>query len=108
MADSIIDDLDIALQEEEIKSAKINNRLKGEELQSVKQDRKQRRYLGEQIYNFASLYMFGVFLILLLEGLPCNFHLSDTVLITILGTTTANIIGVLVLVVTYYFHKDKR
>lgn len=85
----------------------IEVKLKDEELAGRKQDRRLREIFGEKIFDFVSLYMFGVFFILLLTGLPCAFYLSDAVLITILGTTTANVIGVLIIVTTYYFNKSK-
>lgn len=87
----------------------IKNAISWEELEGKQQDRNLRKELGENIYNFVSLYMFGVFFILVLSGIQCNnFTLSDTVLITILGTTTANVIGILVIVATYYFNKNKN
>lgn len=87
----------------------IKNDISREELEGRQQDRTLRKELGDKIYNFVSFYMFCVFFILVLSGIRCNsFTLSDTVLITILGTTTANVIGVLVIVATYYFNKNKK
>lgn len=37
-----------------------------------------------------------------------RFSLSDNVIITLLGTTTANVIGILVIVVTYLFSRKKK
>lgn len=80
-----------------------------EENESLKQDRKLRKELGEKIYSFVVMYMFCVLFVLVLSGVQGNcFVLSDTVLVTIFGTTTANVIGVLVIVVTYYFNKNKK
>lgn len=68
----------------------IKNDISREELEGRQQDRTLRKELGDKIYNFVSFYMFCVFFILVLSGIRCNsFTLSDTVLITILGTTTA-------------------
>lgn len=87
----------------------IKNDISREELEGRQQDRTLRKELGDKIYNFVSFYMFCVFFILVLSGIRCNsFTLSDTVLISILGTTTANVIGVLVIVATYYFNKNKK
>jgi len=73
-----------------------------------KQDRTLRKEFGDKIYNFVAMYMFAVFFILVLSGISGNgFVLSDSVLITILGTTTANVIGILVIVTTYYFKNKK-
>ena len=53
--------------------------------------------------------MFFVFLILFLSGTETtNFNLSDNVLITLLGTTTANVIGILIIVVTYLFSRKRK
>ena len=52
--------------------------------------------------------MVGAFAIVFLVGVECNrFHLSDSVLLMLLGTTTANVIGVFNFVAKYLFNKDK-
>lgn len=92
-----------------LEAYKIQNDISREELEGKQQDRTLRKELGNKIYDFVSFYMFFVFFILVLSGIRCNsFTLSDTVLITILGTTTANVIGVLIIVATYYFNKNKK
>lgn len=97
-------EIDISSDRETIKKAHLYESYLGK-----KQDRTLRKELGDKIYNFVSFYMFCVFFILVLSGIRCNsFTLSDTVLITILGTTTANVIGVLVIVATYYFNKNRK
>lgn len=84
---------------------KTENELLAEKLEGQKQDRDQRKEFAIRIFNFLSLYMFGVFFILIMSGIGCNnFYLSDTVLITLLGTTTATVIGVFNFVARYLFH----
>lgn len=81
------------------------NELLAEKLKSQQQDRDQRKEFALKIFNFVSLYMFGVFFLLVMSGVGTNdFHLSDTVLVTLLGTTTATIIGVFNFVARYLFH----
>lgn len=75
------------------------------EAKSKAQDIDMRKRYAEHIFTFVSLYMFGVFFILVLSGSPSSFKMSDTVLVTLLGTTTANVIGVLVIVAKYLFPK---
>lgn len=89
---------------------KTENELLIEELESHKQDRDQRKDFALKIFVFVSFYMFGVFFLLMLSGTECNrFHLSDSVLLTLLGTTTATIIGVFNFVARYLFHnKDNQ
>ena len=81
------------------------NELLAEKLKSQQQDRDQRKDFALRIFNFVSLYMFGVFLLLVMSGIGTNdFHLSDMVLVTLLGTTTATVIGVFNFVARYLFH----
>lgn len=81
------------------------NELLAEKLKSQQQDRDQRKDFALRIFNFVSLYMFGVFSLLVMSGIGTNdFHLSDTVLVTLLGTTTATVIGVFNFVARYLFH----
>lgn len=81
------------------------NELLAEKLKSQQQDKDQRKDFALRIFNFVSLYMFGVFLLLVMSGIGTNdFHLSDTVLVTLLGTTTATVIGVFNFVARYLFH----
>lgn len=76
-----------------------------EKLKSQQQDRDQRKDFALRIFNFVSLYMFGVFLLLVMSDIGTNdFRLSDTVLVTLLGTTTATVIGVFNFVARYLFH----
>lgn len=61
-----------------------------------------------KIFHFMCYYMVGAFAIVFLVGVECNrFHLSDSVLLMLLGTTTANVIGVFNFVAKYLFNKDK-
>lgn len=84
-----------------------NEALEGKN-KSDDQDREQRKDFAERIFTFVSLYMVAVFAILILSGGFTNFHLSDRVLVTLLRTTTANVIGILLIVVTYLFSRKKK
>lgn len=84
---------------------KTENEILAEKLKGQQQDRDQRKEFALRIFNFVSLYMLGVFFVLILCGIGCNnFSLSDTVLVTLLGTTTATVIGVFNFVARYLFH----
>lgn len=80
-----------------------DKKMKALEIENKAQDISMRRKYAEQIFTFVSLYMFGVFFILFLSGSPSSFRMSDSVLMTLLGTTTANVIGILVIVAKYLF-----
>ena len=78
-------------------------KLKDEQLQGQKQDREQRRQFAEKIFWVVVAYLAAVIIIVILNGFKvlCT---SDPVHITLLGTTTANVITLLVIVAKYLFH----
>lgn len=86
------------LTEEDLK----NERQK-EELESFRQDREQRKTFSYCIFGFMSIYMIIVLIIVFLTGFNVLI-LSDTVLVTLLSTTLANVIGVFTFVAKYLFH----
>ena len=102
------DTVEIQLKKEQLREAKLKNAaLEGENI-GDSQDRTQRKEFAEKIFSFVCLYMFSVFFILFLCGSPGNFRLSNSVLITLLGTTTANVIGILIIVVKYLFSRNNK
>lgn len=99
----------VELAKEQLREAQLKNEALAEENRGDSQDRDQRKEFAERIFSFVSIYMLFVFLILFLSGTETtNFKLSDNVLITLLGTTTANVIGILIIVVTYLFSRKKK
>lgn len=79
-------------------------RQKEEELKSRQQDREQRKDFAMMIYRLLVGYLVVVALILFLVAIDCVYvNLSDSVLITILGTTTANILAIFRFVARYLF-----
>jgi len=81
------------------------DRLKEEEVYDRQQNRMQRKEYADNIFAFLCVYMLFVFLILIGCGnYYAHFELSDTVLITLITTTTANVIGIFIFVVKYLFN----
>lgn len=84
------------------------NRFK-EETAGIKQDREERKVYAGKTFNLLCVYMVCVGILLLMSGFSesekAKFHLSDTVLIAILGTTTTNILGIFYFVANYLFPK---
>lgn len=78
------------------------DRLK-EELESLKQDRQQRKVLSIALFIFMCVYMAVALLIVFLCGLFV-MYLSDTVLVTLLTTTLADVIGIFGFVAKYLYH----
>lgn len=80
---------------------------KKEELESRKQDRKQRGQFSIWIFGFMGIYMVLALVILGLSGSGV-FDISDTVLVSLLTTTTADVIGIFIIVAKYLFHKSEN
>ena len=70
-----------------------------------KQDIAMREEYAGLIFRFVCYYMAFVFIILFLSGTPSSFKMSDSVLMTLLGTTTATVISLFAIVVNYLFPK---
>nr|DAN30227.1 MAG TPA: SMODS and SLOG-associating 2TM effector domain [Caudoviricetes sp.] len=84
------------------------NRLK-EEVESIKQDREERKVYASKTFDFLCVYMICVGLLLFMSGsTTASLQLSDSVLIVILGTTTTNVLGIFYFVANYLFPKRNR
>ena len=84
------------------------NRL-NEEVESIKQDRKERKIYASKTFDFLCVYMMCVGLLLFMSGsTTASFQLSDSVLIVILGTTTTNVLGIFYFVANYLFPKRHK
>ena len=96
-------------QKEVLREKRLKNDAQEEANRGDTQDRDQRKEFAERVFHFAAIYMAFVGLILFLSGTIDNgFHLSDSVLVTLLRTTTANVIGILAIVVTYLFSRKRK
>jgi hypothetical protein len=63
-----------------------------------------RRWYALGIFLLVIIWLVGIFLLLVWQGFCWrNFHLSDSVLLAAIGSTTANIIGVLLIIVKFIF-----
>lgn len=81
------------------------DRLK-EENESLKQDREQRKIFSYVIFVFMCIYMLCAVVAVFICGLGA-MHLSDAVMITLLTTTLANVIGVFNFVAKYLFRSKE-
>lgn len=76
-----------------------------EDYTSKKQDREQRKQFSIWILGIVCVYLLIVLVLLYLTGFSLTI-LSDTVLVALLTTTTANVIGLLVIVARYLFPRN--
>ena len=87
------------IERENIRSKQLDNDIKSE-------DKEQRKHFASKIFVLTICYLSFVALVLLLVGFRLfDFFLSDAVMITLLGTTTATMIGVFNFVMKYLFNK---
>lgn len=90
-----------------------------EQLQSLTQDRKERKTYADKSFKLVCTWITGVFFVLILQGFlsqtvefsvdGSTFHLSfklpDSVLLAIVGGTTVSVIGIFLVVANYLFPK---
>ena len=74
-----------------------------EELEGKRQDRKQRGNFAVCIFVLMCCYLAVVLVIIILKGIGL-LSLENTVLNVLLTTTTANVIGIFIIVAKYLFH----
>jgi hypothetical protein len=80
--------------------------LKGKaELASFNQDTGERKRYAKNIFILTCLWVGGIYVLLLLQGFGLHFRLGENVLLAAIGSTTANIIGVFLIVTRYFFPK---
>ncbi len=78
-----------------------------EDLNGKKQDREQRGKFANSIFNFMCSYFGVVMLIVMLKGTKL-LALSDSIVNVLLTTTTANIIGIFMIVAKYLFYRQSQ
>lgn len=71
------------------------------------QNRGERKQYAKRTFVFLSTFTFLIVSIVFLQGFSANtsFVLSDTVLITLITTSLASIVGIFLLVMQYLFKK---
>ena len=80
-----------------------------EEVESIRQDREERKVYASKTFDFLCIYMMCVGLLLFMSGsTTASLQLSDSVLIVILGTTTTNVLGIFYFVANYLCPKRNR
>lgn len=84
----------------------MNREFRQEELRRLRDDNEGRKSFRNKIFMVMVIWMFFVLAVVVLCAAG-QLRLSDTVLITLISTTTANVIGVFLVVVNYLFNRDK-
>ena|SRR5437762_12665078 len=76
------------------------------EVEKLEQDNQGRKTLRDTIFTVTVVWMFLILVIVWHTGTG-DLKLSDTVLVALITTTTANVFGFLYVVVNYLYNKDK-
>ena len=98
----------------ETKTKLFNESFAEEIIANKKQDREERKRYAKFTFIFLSTFTFVVMFLLFLSGINgslwvfdfSEFHLSDTVLITLISTSLASIVGIFVFVMKYLFKSN--
>lgn len=76
------------------------------QIRKFEDDNTGRREFSRSIFTVTVIWMFLV-LMIIVQSASGRWHLSDSVLIALITTTTANVIGVFIIVANYLFNRDK-
>ena len=92
---------------EELKTLELEER--AARLAKLNQDLELREKYSGKLFDLIKYWLAAIFLLLLLQGfvgVHGYFALSDKVLITIIGGTTINVLGLFAIVANYIFPKE--
>ena len=102
-------DINALKSQAELDALTIENKLRAEELANRQQDRSQRKDYGIYSLFFLIGYMVVVFFIIMSEGFGWwGFHLEYGIMIALITTMTANVIGIFAFVMKYLFNKKEN
>lgn len=79
-----------------------------EEIKDMRQNREERKSYALQIFIMICIYLFLIFVLLFFYGFKSwGFQLSEKVVLSLIGTTLINVLGVFIIVVNYLFPKKR-
>ena len=93
-----------ATEESKYERERIGNDMLKEQLEGRRQDREERKKFGTYVFWLIVGYLIAVFLLLVLAGFGALF-ISEGVQLTLLGTFSANVLGLFWMVMNYLFSK---
>lgn len=82
--------------------------LTSEEIKDMRQNREERKSYASYIFFMICFYLVIVFVLLFFSGFNCwGFYLSDKIVLSLIGTTLINVLGVFIIVVNYLFPRKR-
>lgn len=84
-------------------------KLKDQHIQDLIQDRTERKKYANKTFNFLRLFTLATLVILTASGFHdfLGFKISDSVLITLITSSFASVVGIFILVMRYLFKHSK-
>jgi hypothetical protein len=76
------------------------------QIRKFEDDNQGRREFSRSIFTVTVIWMFLV-LMIVIQCANGKWHLSDSVLIALITTTTATVIGIFIIVANYLFNREK-
>lgn len=76
------------------------------QIRKFEDDNEGRKEFSRNIFTVTVMWMFLV-LMIVIQCANGKWHLSDSVLIALVTTTTATVIGIFIIVANYLFNRDK-
>lgn len=102
---NVPDELTAKYMENQIKRAEIQNDI-------LEQDKNERKRYAFNIYSLICAWLVCIFIVISWQGFgtfgPNPFHLSDSVILALVGSTTINVLGLFVIVVNYLFKQNDK
>lgn len=99
-------------KKERLRYLQLKNTQQEEKIAQAKQDRAERLKYGDNIFKFVKNYIkwvLGIFIVYqVLIFFPSLHDVSTTPIVTLLGTTTVTVIGLLATVVRYLFPNNRK
>lgn len=79
-----------------------------EEIKDMRQNREERKAYASHIYIMLCIYLGVIFILLLFSGFNWwGFYLSEKIVLSLIGTTLINVLGIFIIVVNYLFPKKR-
>lgn len=94
-------------EEKDFLDANQTTAIEAEKLKSRKQDRKERKKYAKHIFNFIWVWCGAILIIMVGIGIGW-LKFETSVIITLITTTTANILALFVIVANYLFYRPKK
>jgi hypothetical protein len=87
----------------------LNQQRYGAQTEGQKQDIQERKKYARLFFYLSCAWLVAIVAIILLQGCrPFSFKLSDSIVLAMIGSTTANVLGILFIVAKYLFPNRGR